>query len=732
MPLSWISVRPAVALCLCVAFGPGCTPTKTTAPGPQTPALGAVHDDPTFESRLRIFDAQGNERTLPSVLDELAEADVVFFGETHTDALTHALEHAVLTGIASRRDNAVTVSMEMFQRDAQPVVDQYLAAKVDEAALHERANPWPNYRTGYRALVETAKEIGAPVVAANTPRSALRLVGGRGKEAYDKVRADQPGALPEAMHPPSEAYQRRVGRAMRGHGPTAGAKGDATWSVQNYWDNTMAESVANARAQHDDRSVIHYAGGFHIAEHDGTVAQFTKRRPDDTVKTIMAVPTFDLATAAADAKLADFVAYVRADARGPDSGRLAVAVPGALSWRYALPKTRDPSDTHPLVVVLPDHNERPADTLRRWQALLSDRAIVAVIEPPYRQVSELGWIERRWSFPATFSGDISVLGVGLPRIIAYAKQYLPVAEGPATVVGEGMGGAGVLWSALYGDDLDAAVVAIAPTLPHALAKASIPDAASAVRSVTVVYEGSPASELDAVTAALADVGVTTERVQLAIDTPSLARDRSAVVAKLVGAPAPKLSADAPHVLVVGGLAAHGRAWADGMAARWEQAGLATIVAQSSQSPRALVLGTGSPEASRWVATVLRGSPLPRPVASFGGGTIIVIPRGMPERVRTAWQATVEASKEQRGRFSPIHLVTEGSGKLRDAALQIREAGWSDVVVVPAVFAAHAALMKRLRDGATDLPEDLTVQWLPGLGGQVLRYADSPEPAASNP
>ena len=703
---------------------PACKPKATQPPAELAP-LGDVHDDSRFTARLRLFDAEGNERTLPSVLDELAEADVVFFGETHTDEATHQLEHAVLSGIATRREGQVTLSMEMFERDVQPVLDEYLAGKIDENWFLERARPWANYRTGYRALVQTAKELGAPVIAANTPKSVLRVAASQGKEAFDKARAEHPDALPETIHPPSEAYQKRVAGALRGHGPGMGG-GDATWSVQNFWDNTMGDSVAKARAQWPDRAVVHYAGGFHVSYRDGTVTQFSKRRPDDAVKTIVAVPTHDLAAVTPDPELADFVAYVRADAQGPNGGRLAVSVPAELGWRVSIPKASKPDERHPLLVVLPSPSEPPADALRRWRARMGDRAVVAVVEPPHRQQSPLGWIERRWWFPGSLSSDVSPSTVGLHRLIDYAGRYLPVDTGKVTIVGEAEGGTVALWAALYGSELDASVVAIAPPLPTALQKAVLPEEPSKVARLAIVFEGSQPEALTAVTAGLAHAGIAADLVQLPIDGKTLSRDRAAVVAKSVGVPSQQLDGTDPHVLIVGGLEPHGRAWAEGLAARWEQAGIATLLANASQSSKALVLSPGAPKASQWVANVLEGSALPRPRASFGGGTVVVIPKGMPDRVHEAWRATVEASKEERGRFSPIRLATEGKGEIVDGILSIKEEGWSTIVVVPAVFAAHGPMMERMQDEAQDLPPGITVQWLPGFGGAVAATVDSPE------
>ena len=67
----------------------------------------------------------------------------------------------------------------MFERDVQPVLDEYLAGLVREGDLLQDARPWANYRDDYRVLVEFAKEVGLPVIAANAPRRYVGAVGRR-------------------------------------------------------------------------------------------------------------------------------------------------------------------------------------------------------------------------------------------------------------------------------------------------------------------------------------------------------------------------------------------------------------------------------------------------------------------------------------------------------------------------------------------------------------------------
>src|SRR5690606_38634077 len=125
-----------------------------------------------------------------AMVDSLAGADVVFLGEQHDDSSTHRLELAVLEGLAARgRD--VTLALEMFERDVQPLLDSYLAGRASEAELRAGARPWPNYETDYRPLVEFARARRWPVVASNVPRPLASAVGRGGLAVIDTLPAAQ-------------------------------------------------------------------------------------------------------------------------------------------------------------------------------------------------------------------------------------------------------------------------------------------------------------------------------------------------------------------------------------------------------------------------------------------------------------------------------------------------------------------------------------------------------------
>ena len=146
----------------------------------QQAAAAAAYAAPADYVPQRVFDTRrGAFIDFESMVAALAQADVVLVGEQHDDPNTHRLEYALVSGLRRRRV-APTVSLEMFERDVQDVIDRYLSGAITEEQLLKEARPWPRYATDYRPLVELAKTRG--------------LAGGRRKRAAAlRVRDRQDG-----------------------------------------------------------------------------------------------------------------------------------------------------------------------------------------------------------------------------------------------------------------------------------------------------------------------------------------------------------------------------------------------------------------------------------------------------------------------------------------------------------------------------------------------------------
>lgn len=232
-----------------------------------------------------------------------AQADVVLFGEQHDDDETHRAELALLTEIGNRKQQKVVLSLEMFERDVQAVLDAYLAGSLSEADFRTQSRPWPNYVADYRPMVELAKARGWRVIAANVPRRLASIVSRRGLAAVDSLPAADRGFVARALSCPKDKYYENFVQVMGGgHGgaggaPTAGGAAtrsptDLFYEAQCVKDETMAESIVAAMtAGGPGTTVVHYTGAFHSDYGLGTASRVMRRLPTAKSLVVSAVPT---------------------------------------------------------------------------------------------------------------------------------------------------------------------------------------------------------------------------------------------------------------------------------------------------------------------------------------------------------------------------------------------------------------------------------------------------------
>jgi len=274
----------------------------------QSP-LAAPADAPAIARAYvpeRVYDTQRKTFTdFESMLADLVRADVVFVGEQHDDPNTHALEVAMLEGFL-RRHAEVTVGLEMFERDVQEAVDQYLHGASSEQEFLARSRPWPGYATDYRSIVELAKAHHLPLIATNLPRSIASDVSRNGMASIDAL-GDRRLAARDLQCATSGDYYTRFIDQMAGHAPSgdagsaeAHAKNDRFYLAQCVKDETMAESVAEAfRNSHDPRAtIVHFNGAFHTEYGEGAAERTRRRLPGRRVALISMIPVEDLDTLA--------------------------------------------------------------------------------------------------------------------------------------------------------------------------------------------------------------------------------------------------------------------------------------------------------------------------------------------------------------------------------------------------------------------------------------------------
>jgi len=269
---------------------------------------------------FRVYDHRGRSRSFADVLKAMDETDALLVGETHDDVVGHGVEAQLfiraaqrfgVVGDGERPARPVVLSLEMFERDVQYVLDEYLADLITEDQFKRSSRPWDRYDTDYRPMVEFAKAHGLPVVAANAPRRYVNRVSRMGPGALDALSEKAKGYLPPLPYPgPSEEYtaqwnalmaemmasMRREGQAPPPEAAPAGPNhgiGNALYA-QALWDAAMGHAVTTALDTHGGALVVHYAGSFHVERGTGIPERVEGYRPRARILTVVLQPAEDI------------------------------------------------------------------------------------------------------------------------------------------------------------------------------------------------------------------------------------------------------------------------------------------------------------------------------------------------------------------------------------------------------------------------------------------------------
>lgn len=283
---------------------------------------GAARENGAAEN-YAVFTHDGEPASIEKIIEALENTDVVFLGESHDDRVAHRLQFEIFKKAFERfgEKSAVKLSLEMFEKDVQIVLDEYLRGLISEKHFLAASRPWNNYEEDYRPLVEFAKEKNLPVIAANAPRRYVNMVSRGGRDALKNLSAEAKNWLaPLPYSQPSAAYAAKFNQLMGNHStesqPPSGSK---ILDAQALWDATMAHAISEALRKREGSLVVHLNGSFHTEKRLGTPEHLLKYSPDAKflVVTMRYEKDFKNFNPAEHRELGDFV--VLTDAAQPRS-----------------------------------------------------------------------------------------------------------------------------------------------------------------------------------------------------------------------------------------------------------------------------------------------------------------------------------------------------------------------------------------------------------------------------
>ncbi len=242
------------------------------------------------EKNYKIYSVKsGKEATLNDIAEDMKNHDVLFFGEEHNDSIAHYLQNKMFEMLYQKFTNNITLSMEMFDRDVQTVMNEYLKGFIREKNFTKDARVWSNYKD-YKPMVEFAKNNKLDIICANTPTRYTNLANRKGQKALMELPDESKKYFaPLPYDTASGKYYEKL-MALTAHDTTSAA--DTTIKKmppmpmgfnmimgQSLWDATMAYSISQYLKKNKAKKVMQVNGRFHSDEGLSIVTQLKKYSP---------------------------------------------------------------------------------------------------------------------------------------------------------------------------------------------------------------------------------------------------------------------------------------------------------------------------------------------------------------------------------------------------------------------------------------------------------------------
>ena len=243
-----------------------------------------AQDKPAYE----LYKSNGKKAKYENMIKDLAKSDMVFFGEYHTDPISHWMQLEMTKSFFEIKGKKLFFGAEMFENGNQLVLDEYLAGFYPEVKmLPEITQMWRNYQTNYKPMLDFAKENGLRFIATNIPRRYAAMINKKGIDCLSEL---SPAALAmigpdlEKYFDPTVKAYAEMADMLGEHAPpsmlniqTSQASKDATmahFSLKNFNEGDF---------------LFHFQGSYHSNYNQGIIWWINKIQPGFNIKSITTV-----------------------------------------------------------------------------------------------------------------------------------------------------------------------------------------------------------------------------------------------------------------------------------------------------------------------------------------------------------------------------------------------------------------------------------------------------------
>lgn len=271
------------------------------------PTLSFTTDKPAYQ----LYSIDGKVVKYDKMLKELGDADIIFFGELHTDPIAHWLQLELTKDLFTMKTDALVLGAEMFEADNQLILNEYLGGMYAADKYEAEMRLWKNYQTDYKPLVEFARIHKIPFVATNIPRRYASVVHKKGFEGLDELTDEARNyiaPLPILYDPEVKCYKDMLdmGNMDTPKDTVASEEKEAPKMMpaghgMGMPKNTM-ENLPKAQAAKDatmayfilenwseGKTMFHFNGTYHSDNFEGIVWHLKQQHPELKIMTIATV-----------------------------------------------------------------------------------------------------------------------------------------------------------------------------------------------------------------------------------------------------------------------------------------------------------------------------------------------------------------------------------------------------------------------------------------------------------
>lgn len=225
----------------------------------------------------QLYNKKQKKVSFTKMAKDLSKYDVVLFGEYHDNSMNHWLQLQLTKALYNTKKENLILGAEMFERDNQRQLNQYLNGEIEAKVLKDSMRLWNNHFTDYHPLVDFAKSNHIEFIATNIPRRYASQVARNSLKSLDTLQTHEKKYM---MKLPVEFDLETPGYSEMKDllGEHAGSNIDNFIAAQAVKDATMAESIFENHKK--GQLFLHFQGNYHSKEYGGIYWYLKKLNPD--------------------------------------------------------------------------------------------------------------------------------------------------------------------------------------------------------------------------------------------------------------------------------------------------------------------------------------------------------------------------------------------------------------------------------------------------------------------